>query len=136
MTNQNATQTKRPDQWVNRFGVLKNVRKTQTRNGKPMVQCTIVGKNAQGQEFYIPTVAYGDTVMKAILNAGNGSMINLRGTIESYDKPMEGGKYTERTTIFKAIMINEKKDAAPQTPSPDTAAETTTRTVSEEEIPL
>jgi hypothetical protein len=134
MTDQNTaaastSNTNAGEKWVNRFGTLKNVSKGNTRGGKPMVRCTIVGKNGQGKEFDVSCVAYGDKVMAAILAAGNGANINLRGTVESYEKPMEGGKYTERATVFKAIMVNEKKPVATESTAEAGAA-------SDEDVPV
>jgi hypothetical protein len=129
------------DKWVNRFGVLKDVSKGQTRGGKPMVRATIVGTNSQGKSFDVSVVAYGDKVMAAILAAGNGAKINLRGTVESYEKPMDGGKYTQRTSVFKAIMVNEPKAKGAATASDagaasDETASTTMRKIEDEEIPF
>lgn len=136
MTDQNtaaATSNEAQTPWVNRFGTLKNVSSRNTKNGKPMVAFTLVGQGkakADGtrESFEVACVAYGEKVMKAVLAAGNGAYISLRGPVESYDKPMEGGKYTKSTTVFKAAMVNEKKAASAE-------AAPAAGTTSDEDVP-
>lgn len=134
MTNQNtaaATSNEAQTPWVNRFGTLKDVSSRKTRNGKPMVAFTIVGKKKNSEEtFEVAAVAYGQAVMSAVLAAGNGAYISLRGPMETYDKPMDGGKYTQSTSVFKAAMVNTKKDAAVGEAAPAAAS------TSDEDVPV
>lgn len=141
MTNQNttaATSNEAQTPWVNRFGTLKDVSSRKTRNGKPMVAFTIVGKKKNSEEtFEVAAVAYGQAVMSAVLAAGNGAYISLRGPMETFDKPMDGGKYTQSTSVFKAAMVNEKKAAAAPAGAASEAAASTTETADlEDQIPF
>lgn len=69
-------------------------------------------------------------------------MISLRGPMETFDKPMDGGKYTQSTTVFKAAMVNEKKAAAAGEAAPaagatsEAAASTTVQEDLEDQIPF
>lgn len=150
MTDQNTAGTTSNNvqtPWVNRFGTLANVSKRTTKNGKPMVAFTLIGQgkakpDGTRESFEVKCVAYGQKVMDAVLAAGNGQYISLRGPMETFDKSMDGGKYTQSTTVFKAAMVNEKKAAAAGEAAPaagaasEAAASSTVQEDLEDQIPF
>lgn len=88
--------------WLNRFGTLRDLLLTTTASGAPRATGTLRSVNREGRSFDVPFSCFNPPTIKAIMDAGNGTYISLRGPMEVVQR--KDGKFG--TPLFKAILVN------------------------------